>query len=66
MLRGTKMVYSTFAKLIHLITQRLGPPTQGKAYKALMAAEVKTMNTSSGTVGAVHFINNGLHLERDQ
>jgi hypothetical protein len=49
-----------------LITQHVGPPTQGKAYKALLAAEVKTMNTSSGAVGAVQFINNGLLLERDQ
>jgi hypothetical protein len=43
-----------------------GPPTQEKAYKALLAAEMEAELSGSGTVGAAHFINNGLRLERDQ
>ena len=43
-----------------------GPPTQGKAYKALLAAEMEAKPTGNGAVGAAHFINNALRLERDQ
>lgn len=43
-----------------------GPPTQEKAYKALLATEMEATVSASGTVGASHFINNGLRLERDQ
>ena len=44
-----------------------GPPSQQKAYKALLASEAKAHNTSGrGAIGAVHFINDGLRLERDQ
>jgi hypothetical protein len=43
-----------------------GPPTQEKAYKALLASEVQAHDTSEHDVMVVHFINNGLRLERDQ
>ena len=44
-----------------------GPPTQQKAYKALLASEVQAHDTSEhDVIGAVHFINDGLRLERDQ
>jgi len=44
-----------------------GPPTQGKAYKALLASEAEAYGTSGhDAIGAVHFINDGLRLERDQ
>lgn len=43
-----------------------GPPTQAKAYKALLAAEMEAELSGSGAIGAAHFVNNGLRLERDQ
>jgi len=43
-----------------------GPPTQAKAYKALLASEAQAHDTLGHNVIAVHFINNGLRLERDQ
>lgn len=43
-----------------------GPPTQKKAYKALLTAEMQAELSESGIVGPAHFINNGLRLERDQ
>jgi hypothetical protein len=43
-----------------------GPPIQEKAYKALLAAEMEAELSGNGAVGAAHFINNGLRLERDQ
>jgi len=44
-----------------------GPPTQQKAYKALLASEAEAHDTSEhDAMGAVHFINDGLRLERDQ
>ena len=43
-----------------------GLPTQEKAYKALLSAEMQAELSESGVVGPAHFINNGLWLERDQ
>jgi hypothetical protein len=43
-----------------------GPPTQAKAYKALLATEMQAELSGSGIVGPAHFINGGLWLERDQ
>ena len=43
-----------------------GPPTQAKAYKALLSAEMQAELSENGLVGPAHFINNGLRLERDQ
>jgi hypothetical protein len=43
-----------------------GPPTQGTAYKALLAAEMEAELSGNGAVGAAHFINHALRLERDQ
>ena len=56
-----------FRMNIHVVIHPFpGPPTQEKAYRALLAAEWKAASSGSGTVGAVHVINNGLRLERDQ
>ena len=43
-----------------------GPPMQAKAYKALLASEAQVHDASGHDVIVVHFINNGLRLERDQ
>lgn len=43
-----------------------GPPTQAKAYKALLAKGMQAELPGSGIAGPAHFINNGLRLERDQ
>ena len=52
--------------LLYKFFHFLGPPTQSKAYKALLAAEMAAELSGSGTIGAAHFINTGLRLERDQ
>ena len=52
---------------IHVVIHPFpGPPTQEKAYRALLAAELEAAISGSDTVGAAHVINNGLRLERDQ
>lgn len=47
-----------------------GIPRQATAYKALLAGEPHGWSSMSKTVidpiGTAHFVNTGLHLERDQ
>lgn len=45
----------------------LGPPTQGKQYEKLLREEsLKELAGIDEGVGDAHFINTGMHLERDQ
>lgn len=68
MSQGTRLVCPGLLICLRIsLSQVPGPPTQEKAYKALLASEIQAHATSRhGVIGAVHFINNGLRLEHDQ
>lgn len=61
------MSESGFVNILRIsLTVSLGPPTQEKAYKALLASEVARDTPRHDVIRAVYYINNGLRLERDQ